>query len=196
MLIVSGGEARAAAREPGRSLVYFAGTDVNTRWDAGVPYRLAAARGWLLRDGAGNLLVNKGYPDNYVGDVGDPAYQQAWLANVLRFLRAHHDDGVYIEHSRISDGYIDPGETFEYRFTVRQSGTYWYHSHSGFQEQAGLYGPLVIMPREPQSPGAERDYVVMLSDWTDEDPQAILRKLRAQSPAREKPPAAATVERT
>jgi len=97
MLIVSGGEARAAAREPGRSLVYFAGTDVNTRWDAGVPYRLAAARGWLLRDGAGNLLVNKGYPDNYVGDVGDPAYQRAWLANVLRFLRAHHDDGVFID---------------------------------------------------------------------------------------------------
>jgi hypothetical protein len=97
MLIVTAGEATAAAREPGRSLVYFAGTDVNTRWDAGVSYRQAAARGWLLRDGAGNLLVNKGYPDNYVGDVGDPAYQQAWAANVLRFLRAHHNDGVYID---------------------------------------------------------------------------------------------------
>jgi hypothetical protein len=96
-LIVGRAVAGLAAREPGRSLVYFAGTDVNTRWDAGVPYRLAAARGWLLRDGAGNLLVNKGYPDNYVGDVGDPAYQQAWLANVLRFLRAHHDDGVFID---------------------------------------------------------------------------------------------------
>jgi hypothetical protein len=97
MLIVTTGEARAAAREPGRSLVYFAGTDVNTRWDAGVPYRLAAARGWLLRDASGQLLVNRGYPDNYVGDVGNRAYQRAWLANVLRFLRRHGDDGVFID---------------------------------------------------------------------------------------------------
>src|SRR5262245_37334911 len=97
MLIVTASEARAAAREPGRSLVYFSGTDVNTRWDAGVPYRAAAAHGWLLKDDSGRLLVNQGYADNFVGDVGDRAYQQAWLANVLRFLRGHGDDGVFIE---------------------------------------------------------------------------------------------------
>ena len=97
LVIVTAGEARAAAREPGRSLVYFSGTDVNTRWNAGVPYRVAAARGWLLRGADGQLLVNKGYPDNYVGDVGDRRYQQAWVANVLRFLRAHGDDGVFID---------------------------------------------------------------------------------------------------
>jgi hypothetical protein len=96
-LIVSRDLAAPAAREPGRSLVYFSGTDVNTRWDAGVPYRVAAARGWLLRGADGQLLVNKGYPDNFVGDVGDRGYQQAWLANVLRFLRAHGDDGVFID---------------------------------------------------------------------------------------------------
>ena len=76
---------------------------------------------------------------------------------------------------------IDPGETFEYRFRVRQSGTYWYHSHSGFQEQTGLYGPLVILPRDAGDIGAERDYVVMLSDWTDEDPHRVLAKLKKQS---------------
>ncbi len=80
---------------------------------------------------------------------------------------------------------IDPGETFEYRFRVRQSGTYWYHSHSGFQEQAGLYGPLVILPREGArdvaGAGAERDHVVMLSDWTDEDPRRVLAHLKKQS---------------
>jgi hypothetical protein len=97
LVIVTTGEARAAAREPGRSLVYFAGTDVNTQWNAGVPYRQAVAHGWLLRDASGQLLVNKGYPDNYVGDVGDPGYQQAWLQNVLAFLRKHGDDGVFID---------------------------------------------------------------------------------------------------
>jgi len=97
LLIVTTSEATFAAREPGRSLVYFSGTDVNTRWDAGVPYRLAAARGWLLRGAGGGLLVNKGYPDNFVGDVGEPAYQRAWLRNVLRFLRLHGDDGVFID---------------------------------------------------------------------------------------------------
>jgi CopA family copper-resistance protein len=76
---------------------------------------------------------------------------------------------------------IDPGEVFEYRFRLRQSGTYWYHSHSGFQEQSGVYGPLVIAPRDPAAISAERDHVVMLSDWSDEDPVAILRKLKKQA---------------
>ena len=76
---------------------------------------------------------------------------------------------------------IAPGETFTYQFPVRQSGTYWYHSHSGLQEQAGLYGALVIHPREPEAPEADRDYVVLLSDWTDENPARVLAKLKKQS---------------
>jgi len=97
MLIVPTREARLAAKKPGRSLVYFAGTDVNTDWNAGVPYRTALANGWLLKDGAGNLLKNLGFPDNYIGDVGNPAYQRAWLANVLEFVRRTHVDGVFID---------------------------------------------------------------------------------------------------
>ena len=62
---------------------------------------------------------------------------------------------------------IAPGETFVYRFPVRQSGTYWYHSHSQFQEQTGPYGPLVIAPAGPERNPSARDYVVMLNDWTD-----------------------------
>lgn len=73
---------------------------------------------------------------------------------------------------------IASGETFTYRFPVRQSGTYWYHSHSGFQEQIGLYGALVIDPAQPDSIRAEREYVVMLNDWTDEDPPAIFAHLK------------------
>ncbi|HYQ37387.1 MAG TPA: copper resistance system multicopper oxidase [Pseudomonas sp.] len=76
---------------------------------------------------------------------------------------------------------IAPGGLYEYRFKVKQSGTYWYHSHSGFQEQLGLYGPLVIDPLEPEPFDYQRDYVVMLSDWTDEDPARVLAKLKKRS---------------
>lgn len=78
-------------------------------------------------------------------------------------------------------GGIRPGETFRYRFKVAQSGTYWYHSHSGFQEQTGLYGAIVIDPKGREPIPADRDYVVMLSDWTDEHPETIYRKLKKLS---------------
>jgi len=73
---------------------------------------------------------------------------------------------------------IAPDETFVYRFPVRQSGTYWYHSHTRFQEQTGLSGPLVIAPRAPDPVDSDRDHVVMLSDWTDEDPDEVYRHLK------------------
>jgi CopA family copper-resistance protein len=76
---------------------------------------------------------------------------------------------------------IGPGETYVYRFTVRQGGTYWYHSHSGFQEQRGLYGPLVIQPLHPEPFTYDREHVVMLTDWTDESPERVFAKLKKQS---------------
>ena len=76
---------------------------------------------------------------------------------------------------------ISPGETFSYRIPVRQAGTYWYHSHSGFHEQTGLYGPLIIEPREPEPFGYDREHVVLLSDWSDRDPEAIYAILKKQS---------------
>ena len=76
---------------------------------------------------------------------------------------------------------IKPGKTFEYQFDVNQSGTYWYHSHSGFQEQTGLYGAIIIDPKEPDPVSYDREYVVMLSDWSDEDPEAIYAKLKKLS---------------
>ena len=76
---------------------------------------------------------------------------------------------------------IEPGETFVYRFPIRQAGTYWYHSHSGLQEQTGIYGAIVIEPRTPDPVACDRDYVVMLSDWTDEDPARVVAKLKKQS---------------
>ncbi|MHB1944098.1 MAG: copper resistance system multicopper oxidase [Metallibacterium sp.] len=76
---------------------------------------------------------------------------------------------------------IAPGETFTYRFPVRQTGTYWYHSHSGFQEQQGLYGPIVVEARDGARIRSDRDYVLMLSDWTDQNPDTILATLKRQS---------------
>jgi len=76
---------------------------------------------------------------------------------------------------------IKPGKSFEYEFEVNQSGTYWYHSHSGFQEQTGVYGAIVIDPKEPDPVAYDRDYVVMLSDWSDESPENIYAKLKKLS---------------
>ena len=73
---------------------------------------------------------------------------------------------------------IRPGESYLYRFDVKQAGTYWYHSHSGFQEQGGMYGPLVIDPAGPDPIASDRDYVVMLSDWTDMDPAKLFARLK------------------
>ena len=84
----------------------------------------------------------------------------------------------------ISPGYgdgIPPGKTFTYRFTLKQSGTYWYHSHSsGEQEQLGIYGPMIVEPRSPEPFRYDRDYIIMLSDWSD-DAKSIIKNLKAES---------------
>ena len=76
---------------------------------------------------------------------------------------------------------IAPGETYTYRFQLRQSGTYWYHSHSAMQEQMGMYGAIVIAPKEPETAAADRDYVVVLSDHTREDPRRVFANLKADA---------------
>ena len=76
---------------------------------------------------------------------------------------------------------IPPGETFRYRFAVPQNGTYWYHSHSGSQEQAGHYGPLIVEPRGADPVSYDREYVLVLSDWSFMDPDLIFHKLKASS---------------
>ena len=73
---------------------------------------------------------------------------------------------------------IAPGASFTYEFPVRQAGTYWYHSHSGLQEQSGHYGPIIIDPASPEPFAYEREYVVLLSDWTFEKPERVFHKLK------------------
>ncbi|MEP0561942.1 MAG: copper resistance system multicopper oxidase [Qipengyuania citrea] len=72
---------------------------------------------------------------------------------------------------------IRPGERFTYDFPIRQSGTYWWHSHSGLQEQAGHYGPIIVESADPD-PCYDRDYVVLLSEFTPLHPHDIMRKLK------------------
>ncbi|MNM46694.1 Copper resistance protein A precursor [compost metagenome] len=78
---------------------------------------------------------------------------------------------------------IEPGGEYLYRFTLAQSGTYWYHSHSGLQEQAGVYGAIVIEPKEPEAHRYQRDYVLLLSDWSDQAPFELMATLKKQSDA-------------
>ncbi len=82
---------------------------------------------------------------------------------------------------------IQPGETFTYKFTPKQNGTYWYHSHSGFQEQAGVFGPIIVEPKGRDPVKYDRDYTVMISDWTDEDPNDVLKHLKSQGDYYKKP---------
>ncbi|MCW8928816.1 MAG: copper resistance system multicopper oxidase [Gammaproteobacteria bacterium] len=110
------------------------------------------------------------------------------VTNNMPYDTSIHWHGLILPSSQdgvpnISDGFkgIKPGETFRYQFPVIQSGTYWYHSHSGFQEQTGAYGAIVIDPIEPPPYQYDRDYVVVLSDWSDEDPDNVYHKLKKLS---------------
>ena len=108
------------------------------------------------------------------------------VANTLSEDTSIHWHGILLPANMdgvpgLSFNGIRPGETHTYRFTVRQGGTYWYHSHSGFQEQRGLYGALIVEPREPEPLRYDRDHVVMLSDWTDENPDRVFAKLKKQA---------------
>ena len=108
------------------------------------------------------------------------------VTNTLREDTSIHWHGILLPANMdgvpgLSFNGVRPGETHTYRFTVRQSGTYWYHSHTGFQEQRGLYGTLIVEPREPEPFSYERDHVVMLSDWTDENPDRVFAKLKKQA---------------
>ncbi|HEY0179905.1 MAG TPA: copper resistance system multicopper oxidase [Dokdonella sp.] len=108
------------------------------------------------------------------------------VRNALRERSSIHWHGIVLPAAMdgvpgLSFPGIAPGETYEYRFTVNQAGTYWYHGHSRFQEQLGLYGPIVIEPRGGGRFAAERDYVVLLSDWTDDDPEHVYATLKRES---------------
>ena len=108
------------------------------------------------------------------------------VTNNLKEISSIHWHGIILPFEMdgvpgITFDGIKPGETFTYKFKVNQSGTYWYHSHSGFQEQTGVYGAIVIKPKIKEPYSYDSDYVITLSDWSDEDPNNIYRNLKLMS---------------
>ena len=107
------------------------------------------------------------------------------VTNRLREPASIHWHGIILPFQMdgvpgVSFAGIASGETFTYRYTLEQSGTYWYHSHSAMQEVTGLYGALIVEPRDGETIRADREHVVLLSDWTGSDPMRALAKLKAQ----------------
>jgi CopA family copper-resistance protein len=108
------------------------------------------------------------------------------VTNHLPVMTSIHWHGVRVPAAMdgvpgLSFAGIAPGQTFFYRIPVVQNGTYWYHSHSGSQEQIGLIGALVIEPRDKDPIAYDRDYAVLLSDWTDTSPETLYSNLKKQS---------------
>ena len=148
-------------------------------------------------------LVVANTPVNFTGNPGMataingsiPAPTLRWregetvtlrVTNKLPVSTSIHWHGIILPYQMdgvpgISFAGIAPGETFTYRFKVGQSGTYWYHSHSAFQEITGMYGAIVVEPAGGETIRADRDHTVVLSDWTDEDPMRVFSKLKVQS---------------
>jgi CopA family copper-resistance protein len=109
------------------------------------------------------------------------------LKNELPEMTAIHWHGLLIPgHHDGAPGFngfpgIASGETYTYRFTLRQSGTYWYHSHASLQEQAGQYGALIIDPKDGPDIAVDREHVILLTEHTPEDPERIIRNLKADA---------------
>jgi CopA family copper-resistance protein len=172
-------------------------------WAAGRTTSLTGANHPLALSGTDFALDIAESPVNYTGRArvattvngGIPGPILRWkegttvnlrVTNHLRTATSIHWHGILLPFQMdgvpgISFDGIAPGETFVYRFPVKQSGTYWYHSHSGFQEQIGLYGPIVVEPAGAERYPSDRDHVVMLSDWTDDEPDHIFATLKRQS---------------
>ncbi len=178
--------AGAALGLRGRSVQAFTGT--------GQP---PALRGQQFDLGLDRVTVNKTGTPSWANAIngGVPGPVLHWregdvvtinLTNNLPVMTGVHWHGIILPNPM--DGVpglefpgIQPGETFTYRFPVVQSGTYWYHSHMGYQEQKGAYGALIIEPDDTPLIKAGRDYPVVLSDWMDGDPLTVASELKQSS---------------
>jgi CopA family copper-resistance protein len=166
----------AAAREPVPEL---SGTDIKLTIDRGH---------WTMDGKSGHaVLVNGSLPAPTLRLKEGQTVRIA-VTNRLDETTSIHWHGLLVPPQMdgvpgVSFPGIAPGETFVYEFPLLQSGTYWYHSHSGLQEQEGLYGAIIIEPKEPYPAAFDREHVVVLSDYTYVHPHRIFQKLKQQSGA-------------
>lgn len=130
------------------------------------------------------MTINGGIPGPVLRFTeGDQAVMR--VKNEMKVPTSIHWHGLLVPPNQdgvpyISFPPIQPGATYVYRFPIRQSGTYWYHSHSHFQEQLGVYGSIVIQPKNKRI-RESKEHVVLLSDWTDMDPDKVMKLLRRGS---------------
>ncbi|MEO0735009.1 MAG: multicopper oxidase domain-containing protein, partial [Bacteroidota bacterium] len=127
------------------------------------------------------LTVNGGIPGPVLR-FREGEYAKITVVNRLEHETSVHWHGLLLPNFYDGVPYLNtppipPGESFIFEFGLKQSGTYWYHSHVALQEQSGVYGSIVIEPKEPTLE-YDRDLVLMLSDWTDEDPHSVLKNLK------------------
>ncbi|MBD9504425.1 copper resistance system multicopper oxidase [Pseudomonas sp. PDM17] len=153
---------------------------------AGV-YDLTIGEGELkLSDGARKALTVNGRTPAPELRFKEGEDVELRVTNTLDRDTSLHWHGLILPYTQdgvpgISFPGIKPGETFTYRFTVKQSGTYWYHAHSDFQEIEGLYGPLVIEPKAREPYRYDREYTLLLADWHDTRPETVFANLKKQS---------------
>ncbi|WP_152224436.1 copper resistance system multicopper oxidase [Pseudomonas sp. SCB32] len=153
---------------------------------AGV-YELTIGEGQLkLSDGARKALTVNGQTPAPELRFKEGEDVELRVTNTLDRDTSLHWHGLILPYTQdgvpgISFPGIKPGQTFTYRFTVKQSGTYWYHAHSDFQEIEGLYGPLVIEPKAREPYRYDREYTLLLADWHDTRPETVFANLKKQS---------------
>jgi len=155
----------------------------------GTAFDLSVARARVGVDGAVSdaVLVNGSFPAPLLRwREGDEVTIS--VANHLDEDTSIHWHGILLPAGMdgvpgVSFPGIRPHQTFTYRFPVRQAGTYWYHSHSGLQEQIGHYGPIVIDPKGADPVRYDREHVIMLGDWVRDKPDRLFSKLKKSSEA-------------
>jgi CopA family copper-resistance protein len=105
------------------------------------------------------------------------------VTNRLKESTSIHWHGLLIPNDMdgvpgVTFGGIGAGKTFTYRLPIKQNGSYWFHSHTGLQEQVGVYGPIILDPSDRDPVAYDREHVLMLSDWTFDNPMTLIEKLR------------------
>ena len=166
-----------AAGDPGRAPAALSGEDI----------KLTIGHTPITVDGkAGHAVTINGTVPGPLIRLKEGQHVRLSVTNTLDEDTSIHWHGLLVPFQMdgvpgVSFPGVKPGETFTYEFQVRQAGTYWYHSHSGLQEQMGHYGPIIIDPVGPDPVAFDREHVVVLSDFSRLHPHQIFKKLKQQS---------------
>lgn len=170
------GWARSAAPGVARALPVVSGNDIKLTVDHA---------SWSIDGRAGHAVTVNGTIPGPLIRLKEGERVRLSVTNRLAEDTSIHWHGLLVPFQfdgvpGVSFPGIKAGETFTYEFPVIQAGTYWYHSHSGLQEQMGHYGPIVIDPKDADPVAYDREHVVVLSDYSFMHPHTILKKLKQQ----------------